>query len=60
VDLWLAPPHGLFLDRVTFEAYNKKRDIPEQIVFNESEEKDIVEFKQNIIYPAILNAEKKR
>jgi hypothetical protein len=37
VDLWLAPPQGLLLDRVTFDAYNKKRDIPEPIVFTEEE-----------------------
>lgn len=29
--IWLAPPQGLMLDRVTFEAYNKKRDIPETL-----------------------------
>lgn len=29
--VWLAPPQGLMLNRVTFEAYNKKKDIPESL-----------------------------
>ena len=37
VAIWLAPPQGLFLNRVTFEAYNRKIDIPEKLEFNEEE-----------------------
>jgi tRNA pseudouridine38-40 synthase len=37
IAIWLAPPQGLFLDRVTFEAYNKKLDIPEKLEFNPEE-----------------------
>mgnify|MGYP002623221577 FL=1 len=37
VQIWLAPPHGLLLDRVTFDGYNKKKDIPEPLDFTEEE-----------------------
>ena len=37
VNIWLAPPQGLFLDRVTFDAYNQKTDIPEKLEFNPEE-----------------------
>jgi len=37
VNIWLAPPQGLLLDGVTFDAYNRKNDIPEKIEFNEEE-----------------------
>jgi tRNA pseudouridine38-40 synthase len=39
VNIWLAPPQGLLLDRVTFDGYNKKKDIPELLEFNENEVK---------------------
>lgn len=46
VRIYLAPPEGLFLNRVSFKNYNKKRDIPAKINdFNEEEEKAMLEFK---------------
>jgi len=57
VNIWLAPPQGLFLDRVTFDAYNQKTDIPEKLEFNPEEEEKVTEFKENVIYPLIADAE---
>jgi tRNA pseudouridine38-40 synthase len=57
VNIWLAPPQGLFLDRVTFDAYNKKTDIPEKLEFNQEEEDKVTDFKDNVIYPIIVEAE---
>lgn len=28
ISLWLAPAEGLLLDRITFEAYNNKNNVP--------------------------------
>ena len=27
----LAPPQGLYLNKLSFDAYNKKKDIPEKL-----------------------------
>ena len=35
--IWLAPPQGLMLNKVTFEAYNRKKDIPESLELNTQE-----------------------
>lgn len=59
VNIWLAPPQGLFLDRVTFDAYNRKNDIPEKLEFNQEEEDKLVDFKENVLYPVIIEAEAK-
>jgi len=59
VNIWLAPPQGLFLDRVTFDAYNKKNDIPEKLEFTQEEEEKLIDFKQNVLYPVIVEAEAK-
>jgi tRNA pseudouridine38-40 synthase len=37
VKIWLAPPEGLLLDRVTFDGYNKKKDIPMRLDFTPEE-----------------------
>jgi hypothetical protein len=34
----LAPAEGLFLNRINFDGYNKKTDIPEKLCFTNEEE----------------------
>lgn len=48
MNIWLAPAHGLFLNTMCFDDYNKKIGIPELIEFNEKEEIRIKEIRQNI------------
>lgn len=31
----LAPPQGLYLNKLSFDAYNKKKDIPEKLQFDD-------------------------
>ena len=64
--IWLAPSNGLLLDRVTsgwpqihFTGYNKKEDTPEPLNCTETELKAIADFKRDIIYPIVLQAEEK-
>mmetsp|Transcript_40621 Transcript_40621/g.36060 ORF Transcript_40621/g.36060 Transcript_40621/m.36060 type:complete len:134 (+) Transcript_40621:751-1152(+) len=57
--IWLAPPQGLMLNKVTFEAYNRKKDIPESLELNTQEEEHLEDFKRKIIYPSVIEAEKK-
>ena len=52
--VWLAPAHGLFLNRMRFDSYNKKGDLPELIEFNEKEEARMLEMRK-IIESAILD-----
>lgn len=46
VIIWLAPADGLFLNRMLFDGYNRKGDIPEALSFTEEEEKKIEEFRK--------------
>lgn len=57
--VWLAPGEGLLLDRLNFDAYNKKKDIPEPIVLNDEMEASIEAFKNENIYKCILAYEEK-
>lgn len=41
----LAPAQGLFLNRIMFDAYNKKGDIPELLVYTEEDEAQINKFR---------------
>lgn len=54
--LWLAPAHGLFLNRMRFDGYNNKDDIPEPIEFKENEENRMAEFR-SIIEKAVMDEE---
>ena len=31
IHILLAPPHGLYLSKLSFDSYNKKQDIPEKL-----------------------------
>jgi len=55
--LWLAPPEGLLLNRVFFDGYNKKIDIPEKLVFTPEEEQLMSDFKEKVICPMIYQSE---
>jgi tRNA pseudouridine38-40 synthase len=39
--IWLAPGEGLLLDRLYFDGYNKKKDIPELLVLKQGSEEEI-------------------
>lgn len=57
--LWLAPSEGLLLDRLNFDGYNKKSDIPEIIELSEDQKKVQHDFKTRCIYPEVLNSQEK-
>ena len=44
----LAPAEGLFLNRINFDGYNKKTDIPEKLCFTNEEEQLIDIFRPSI------------
>ncbi|EGR32098.1 tRNA pseudouridine synthase a, putative [Ichthyophthirius multifiliis] len=52
--VWLAPAHGLFLNQMVFDQYNKRQEIPELIVWDENEIKRIEEMR-NIIEYVVMN-----
>ncbi|KAL4475492.1 hypothetical protein ABPG72_013316 [Tetrahymena utriculariae] len=54
--IWLAPAHGLFLNRMRFDSYNKKPEIPEPIEFDKFEEDRLREMRE-IIEKAVMNEE---
>ena len=37
VHVLLAPPHGLYLNKLNYDSYNKKQEIPEKIEFSQEE-----------------------
>ncbi|KAM3144724.1 hypothetical protein pb186bvf_003033 [Paramecium bursaria] len=45
----LAPPEGLFLNRITFDAYNRKLEIPEPIELSEEDLSRINQFRPIIV-----------
>lgn len=57
IKLWLAPPQGLLLNRVNFDGYNNKIDIPEKLVIKSDEESKMLLFKNAVLYPLIHEAE---
>ena len=48
--LYIAPAEGLLLNRISFEGYNKKYDIPTKILFSEDTEQKMLKFKEGVIY----------
>jgi hypothetical protein len=46
--VWLAPAHGLFLNRMRFDGYNKKEALPELIEFDAKEEARMFEMRMKI------------
>ncbi|KAL4476269.1 hypothetical protein ABPG74_010002 [Tetrahymena malaccensis] len=54
--IWLAPAHGLFLNRMRFDSYNKKPEIPEPIEFDKIEEDRLREMRE-MIEKAVMNEE---
>jgi len=58
--IWLAPSEGLLLERLNFDAYNKKSGIPEKIILNQSEIHNLERFKREIIYKEIINSEEQQ
>ena len=56
-NIWLAPSEGLMLDRITFENYNNKKDIPMKLEVTQSMEKEVEEFKAKTIIPTITKAD---
>jgi hypothetical protein len=44
----LAPAQGLFLNRILFDGYNKKADIPEILKYSPEDEAKINEFRPSI------------
>jgi len=57
VYVWLAPADGLFLDRINFTGYNKKIDVDIKLDLDQNKEDTIKLFRQNIVYPEIVNRE---
>lgn len=55
--VWLAPSQGLLLDRLNFDNYNKKDNIPEKIEISDEIGEHIEEFKRENIYKTILDYE---
>lgn len=58
--IWLAPSEGLLLDRLTFEGYNMRSDIPESLEFEESELAALTEFKHRVIYKEVIDSQEER
>jgi len=46
----LAPAQGLFLNRIMFDGYNKKADIPQLLVYTEDDEIQITKFRPSIVF----------
>ena len=57
-DICLAPAEGLLLNRISFDGYNKRQNIPAKIIFDEKTEKQMIKFKEEVIYNYIYNIEK--
>lgn len=54
---FLAPSEGLYLDRILFDSYNKKKDIPAPIEPSAAVQTEIEKFKSTLIYPKIAEVE---
>lgn len=46
-----------FYKKITFDAYNAKKDIPELLIVHSHEEDVVQKFKETIIYKEIIEAE---
>ena len=55
--MWLAPSEGLLLNRINFDAYNRKVGIPEKIELEDSEVAELEAFKKRVIYKEVFGAE---
>lgn len=44
-DVYLAPGEGLYLNRMTFEGYNKKKQTELQVELNEEDEARITKYR---------------
>ena len=53
-NIWLAPSEGLLLERILFENYNKKDDIPMKLNLSKEENELANNFKENSIYKSII------
>jgi tRNA pseudouridine38-40 synthase len=45
-DAYLAPGEGLYLNRMTFDLYNKRKEVPLRVELNEQDEVRIEEFRK--------------
>lgn len=57
--VWLAPSQGLLLDRLNFDNYNSRGNIPEKIELVDDVVEVIEGFKKENIYKTVLDYEEK-
>lgn len=46
--MYLAPGEGLYLNRMTFDLYNKKKEPHLRVELDEEDEKRIAQFRETI------------